>query len=145
MQYKFSSIPSLQCLLQIWYPFSVGCLKTEIHILTNLCFFNPAKRILQKPRMSFVLDSAALHFTPDHLVCHSTGPDFPQNSEKLFQGSSRTTKGNYHFFPANQQLASTKIYSSTRYSISKKRNRWHNLVGNKQRNVLNCLNQYRIS
>ena len=36
--------------------------KTEIHILANLCFFNPSKRILQKPRMSFVLDSAATSF-----------------------------------------------------------------------------------
>ena len=36
MQYKFSSIPSLQCLLQIWYPFSVGCLKQK-YIYWQIC------------------------------------------------------------------------------------------------------------
>ena len=53
----------------------------------------------------------------------------PLKFHKIVPGSHERAK-NYHFFPTNQRLASTKIYSLIRYVISNNRN---HLVGNKRK------------
>ena len=45
----------------------------------------------------------------------------------------------YYFFPANQQKASTKIYSLTLCSLSVNECDWHILAGNDKRINTHCL------